>query len=58
MVQVNGRVRGRVSARPDVTKDEALALALLDEAVQRHVGDNEIKQVIFVPGRLANIVVG
>ena len=58
VVQVNGRVRGRVSARPDVTKEEALALALSDEAVQRHVGGNEIKQVIFVPGRLANIVVG
>ena len=57
VVQVNGRVRGRVNAARDVTKDEALALALADESVQRHVAGLDIKQVIFVPGRLANIVV-
>ena len=56
VVQVNGRVRGRITAARDVTKDEALALALADEAVQRHVTGKEVKQVIFVPGRLTNIV--
>jgi leucyl-tRNA synthetase len=57
VVQVRGRVRGRVNAVRDISQDEALALALNDEGVKKHVGGMEIKKVIFVPGRLINIVV-
>ncbi|MCH8254635.1 MAG: hypothetical protein IID06_04735, partial [Gemmatimonadetes bacterium] len=41
----------------DISQDDALALALKDERVKKHVGGMEIKKVIFVPGRLINIVV-
>ncbi len=57
VVQVRGRVRGRVTAVRDISQDDALALALKDEGVKKHVGGMEIKKVIFVPGRLINIVV-
>ena len=57
VVQVRGRVRGRVNAVRDISQDDALALALKDERVKKHVGGMEIKKVIFVPGRLINIVV-
>jgi leucyl-tRNA synthetase len=58
VVQVNGRVRGRVTATRDITEDDARALALGDETVKKHVDGKEIRKVIFVPGRLINIVVG
>jgi leucyl-tRNA synthetase len=58
VVQVNGRVRGRVAAPQDIAEDDARALALADERVTKHVAGREIRKVIFVPGRLINIVVG
>ena len=56
-VQVNGKMRGTIRVRPDVTKDEALEIALATPAIARFV-TGEVKKVIFVPGRLLNVVVG
>jgi leucyl-tRNA synthetase len=55
-VQVNGKMRGTVRVRPDVTKEDALAAALAAPAIARFV-TGEPKKVIFVPGRLLNLVV-
>ena len=55
-VQVNGKMRGTVRVRPDVTKDEALEAALASPAIARFI-TGEPKKVIFVPGRLLNVVV-
>lgn len=57
VVQVNGKLRGRIVV--DVNADESAvsALALADENVKRFVADNEIRKVIVVPGRLVNVVV-
>jgi len=57
VVQVNGKVRGRLRVPPDITKDDALAAALGDETIARFVSGTP-KKVVFVPGRLINIVVG
>jgi leucyl-tRNA synthetase len=54
-VQVQGKMRGTIRVKPDVTKDEALATALATPSIARFV-TGEIKKVIFVPGRLLNIV--
>jgi leucyl-tRNA synthetase len=54
-VQVQGKMRGTIRVRPDVTKDDAVAIALATPAIARFV-TGEIKKVIFVPGRLLNIV--
>ena len=54
-VQVQGKMRGTIRVRPDVTKDEAHATALATPAIARFV-TGEPKKVIFVPGRLLNIV--
>ena len=56
VVQVNGKVRGRLQVSPDITKEEALAAALADDAIRKFV-PGEPKKVVFVPGRLLNIVV-
>ncbi|SCZ50812.1 leucyl-tRNA synthetase [Thiohalomonas denitrificans] len=56
VVQVNGKMRGKVqvSAAADKTSVEATALA--DENVQRFIEGKEVKKVIVVPGRLVNVV--
>ncbi|AMW04120.1 leucine--tRNA ligase [Gemmatimonas phototrophica] len=56
VVQVNGKVRGKIRVAVEITQDAAMALALADEGVARFV-TSEIKKVIFVPKRLLNIVV-
>jgi leucyl-tRNA synthetase len=57
VVQVNGKLRGRVSVPADAARDAIEALALADANVQRFVDSKEIRKVIVVPGRLVNIVV-
>ncbi len=55
-VQVKGKMRARVSLAPDASQAAALAAALALPNVKRHVGDGEPRRVIYVPGRLLNIV--
>jgi leucyl-tRNA synthetase len=57
VVQVNGKLRGRVAVPADAGKDQIEAVALGDANVQRFVEGKEIRKVIVVPGRLVNIVV-
>ena len=57
VVQVNGKLRGRVSVPADASKDVIEQVALADENVQRFVDGKEIRKVIVVPGRLVNVVV-
>jgi leucyl-tRNA synthetase len=57
IVQINGKVRARIEAAVDITEEAAREAALSDENVRRHIGDREIRKVIYVPGRLVNIVV-
>src|SRR5690606_752899 len=57
VVQVNGKVRGRVRAPRDIDRDAALAAALAEPGVAKFVAADPAK-VIFVPGRLINIVAG
>jgi leucyl-tRNA synthetase len=60
VVQVNGKKRGDLqvpaSLDPKAAKDEITALAMSSEAVARFVGDKQPKRVVYVPGRLINIV--
>ena len=57
MVQVNGKLRSKISIAVDANKETIEALALADESVQRFIDGNEIRKIIVVPGRLINIVV-
>jgi leucyl-tRNA synthetase len=56
VVQVDGRVRDRLTVSADVTETEARELALGSETVRRHLGDRTVARVVFVPGRLVNVV--
>ncbi len=55
-VQVNGKLRGRLQVSRDTEKDEALKLAMADPTIAKFVS-GEPKKIVFVPGRLLNIVV-
>ncbi len=57
VVQVNGKLRGRVSVAADADNDSIAAQALEDANVQRFVAGKEVRKTIVVPGRLVNIVV-
>lgn len=56
VVQVNGKVRGKVDLPVGVAEDAAKQAALTEENVRRHLQDKSPAQVIYVPGRLVNIV--
>jgi leucyl-tRNA synthetase len=56
VVQVNGKLRGRVTVPVNATEDVIKAAALEDEHVRRFV-DKAVRKVIYVPGKLINIVV-
>jgi leucyl-tRNA synthetase len=58
VIQVNGRLRDRVTVPISTSKSEARELALSRERVKAHTDSKEIKDIIYVPGRLLNIVVG
>ncbi len=56
VVQVNGKVRGRISVAPDADEEEVKQTALAQENVKRHVEGREIRKVVVVPGKLVNVV--
>ena len=58
VVQVNGRLRDRLEVPVGIEEEEAKRLALASSGAQRHTKGKEIKRVIYVPGRLVNIVAG
>ncbi len=57
VVQVNGKLRARLSVAVDASKETIEAAALADENVQRFVDGQDIRKVIVVPGKLVSIVV-
>ncbi len=57
VVQVNGKVRGRVTVRRGTSEAQVVELALKDESVRKFVDGQAIKKTIFVPDRLVNLVV-
>jgi len=57
VVQVNGKVRDRIRVLAGIDEERAKQLALASEQVQKHL-DGVVQRVIYVPGRLVNIVAG
>ena len=57
VVQVNGKVRGKMSMSTGASKEEMEALALENENVKKFTEDKEIVKVIAIPNKLVNIVV-
>ncbi|MCF6262772.1 MAG: leucine--tRNA ligase [Xanthomonadales bacterium] len=56
VIQVNGKVRSRLVVAADIESEAIQALALADSNVKRFTVDKQVRKVIYVPGRLVNIV--
>ena len=56
-VQVNGKLRSRLTASPETADDQLREMALADEKVQEHTAGKEIVKVVVVPKRLVSVVV-
>lgn len=57
IVQVNGKLRAKLEVDKDMSGDDIKALALADKNVQTFVDNKKPTKVIYVPGRLVNIVI-
>jgi leucyl-tRNA synthetase len=57
VVQVNGKLRGRITVPADADRNEVEAAAMADDNVKRFVEGMAVVKVIVVPGKLVNIVV-
>jgi leucyl-tRNA synthetase len=57
VVQVNGKLRGRISVPPGAADDALRSAALADGAVLKHLEGRDPKKVIVVRGKLVNVVV-
>lgn len=57
-VQVNGKMRGKVMMSMDASKDDAIEVAKSDNNIASHIENKEIRKIIYVPGKILNIVVG
>ena len=58
VVQVNGKVRGKITVAVDADSQSIETEALSESNVQRFIAGKQLRKVIVVPGRLINIVVG
>ena len=58
VVQINGKVRQRITVASDAGEDAVREAALADERVKSHMLGKKVKKVIVVPGKLVNVVAG
>jgi leucyl-tRNA synthetase len=58
VVQVNGKVRGKVQVPADAGRDAIEAAALANDNVRRFIGDGAVRKVVVVPNKLINVVGG
>jgi leucyl-tRNA synthetase len=56
-IQVNGKLRSRILAPPEVTEDELRAAALNDQKIRAFIEGHDVVKVIVVPQRLVNVVI-
>lgn len=57
VIQINGKVRGRILVPASITEEELLEAARSHEKIQPFLDGREVRKIIAVPGKLVNIVV-
>lgn len=58
ILQVNGKVRSKITVDKDIAKEELKKLALADAKIQQWTADKTVRKVIVIPNKIVNIVVG
>ena len=57
VVQVNGKLRGKITVAADASKDSIEQLAVSEENVDKFINGQPVRKVIIVPKKLVNIVI-
>ena len=57
VVQVNGKVRGKINVAPDASREVIEAAVMDEDNVQKFIADKAVRKIIVVPGKLVNVVV-
>ncbi|MDR0859951.1 MAG: class I tRNA ligase family protein [Candidatus Peribacteria bacterium] len=57
-IQFNGKVRGTVEVSPTASQEEVMNLIKEQEKMASYLASGEVKKVIYVPGKIMNIVIG
>ena len=57
IVQINGKLRGKIKVSPSASEDQILDLAKSEENVIKHLAGKQIVKEIFVPNKIVNLVV-
>jgi len=57
IVQVNGKLRDKITVSSSISKEEMESLALESEAIKKHTEGHEVVKIIVVPNKLVNIVI-
>jgi len=57
IIQINGKARDKIEVEADISEEKAKELVLSREKIKKWIEGKEIKKLIFVPGKLINIVV-
>ena len=57
VVQINSKVRDRIKVKADISEEEAKKLALESEKIKKLLEGKEVKKIIFIEGKLINIVI-
>ena len=58
IVQINGKMRAKLSVDKDTDKDALEKLAMAEPRIQSNIGDKTVRKVIVIPNKIVNIVVG
>jgi len=56
IVQVNGKLRGKITVAADATQEQVQDIGLAEENVAKFIDGKTVRKVIYVPGKLLNIV--
>jgi len=57
IIQINGKMRDKMIVSADISEEEAKKMATESEKIKLHMADKKIRKIIFVKGRLVNIVI-
>jgi leucyl-tRNA synthetase len=57
VIQINGKVRDKIQVSAEISENEAKELIMKSEKLKAYLTEKEIKKIIFVKGRLINVVI-
>ena len=55
-IQINGKLRSAIEINKNTSEEEVKSTALLDDKVKKYLEDKEVRKIIYVPGKILNIV--